>query len=119
MRGYSIAWVNHPSNIKCRGVCVYYKALLPLKFLDIKYLQECTNLEIIIGDNLCSFIILYRSLSKTHGDFETFIKFLGLNLDEINKKILSKLSLLLILMLRAKHGLKMTKHRMKGPSLIF
>ena len=119
MHGYSIAWVNHPSNIKCGGVCVYYKALLPLKFLDIKYLQECTNLEIIIGDNLCSFIILYRSLSQTHGDFETFIKFLGLNLDEINKKILSKLSLLLILMLRAKHGLKMTKHRMKGPSLIF
>ena len=68
MHGYSIAWVNHPSNIKCGGVCVYYETLLPLKFLDIKYLQECTILEIIIGDNLCSFIILYRSLSQTHGN---------------------------------------------------
>ena len=36
--GYSIARVDHPSNIKCSGVCVYYKTSLPLKRLDIKYL---------------------------------------------------------------------------------
>ena len=59
---------------------------LPLKLLDIKFLQECINLELIIGDNLCSFIILYRSASQNDDDdFETFIT-LELNLDEINKK---------------------------------
>ena len=58
---------------------------LPLKLLDIKFLQECINLELIIGDNLCSFIILYRSASQNDYDFETFIT-LELNLDEINKK---------------------------------
>ena len=42
-----------------------------------------------------------------------------LNLDEINEKILSLLSLLVILMLRAKLGLKTTEHRTKDPSLIF
>ena len=39
----------------------------------------------IIGDNLCSFVILYRS-SQTHDDFETFMKNFDLNLDKINKK---------------------------------
>ena len=63
--GYSIAQVDHPSNIKRGGVCIYYKTLLPLKLLDIKYLQECINLELIIGDSLCSFIILYRLPSQT------------------------------------------------------
>ena len=58
----------------------------PLKLLDIKYLQECINLELIIADNLCSFIILYRSESKTLNNFENFMKNFELNLDEINKK---------------------------------
>ena len=84
--GYSIARVDHPSNIKRGGVCVCYKTSLPLKLLDIKYLQECINLELIIGDNLCSFIILYRSPSQAHDDFENFMKNFELNLDEINKK---------------------------------
>ena len=87
--GYSIARVDHPSNIKRGGVCVCYKTSLPLKLLDIKYLQECINLELIIGDNLCSFIILYRSPSQAHDDFENFMKNFELNLDEINKKFLS------------------------------
>ena len=106
---YSIGY-SHPSNTKRVGVCVYYKAPLPLKLLDIKYLQECINLALIIGDNLCSFIIPYRSPSQTRDDFETFMKNIELNLDEINKKILSYLSLLVILMLRTKLGLKMAKH---------
>ena len=63
-----------------------------MKLLDLKYLPECINLELIIGDNLIiiiiidSFIILYRSPSQTHDDFETFLKNFELNLDEINKK---------------------------------
>ena len=81
--GYSIARVDHPSNTK-RGV--YYKTSLSLKLLNIKHLQECINLELIIGDNLCSFIILYRSPSQTRDDFETFMKNFELNLDKINKK---------------------------------
>ena len=82
--GYSIARVDRPSNTKRGGVCVFYKTLLPLRLLDIKYLQECINLELVIGDKLCSFIILYRSPSQTHDDFETFMKKFELNLDEIN-----------------------------------
>ena len=87
--GYSTATVDHPSNTKHGGACVYYKTSLPSKLLDIKYLQECMNRELIIGDNLRSFITLCRSPSQTHDDFETFMKNFELNLDKINKKILS------------------------------
>ena len=83
---YSIARVDYPSNIKHCGVYVYYKTSLPLKLLHIKYLQQYINLELIICDNLCSFIIFDRSPSQTHDDFETFMKNCELNLDEINKK---------------------------------
>ena len=58
MPGYSTAQVDQPSSIKRSGACVYYKTSLPLKLLNIKYLQKCINLELIIGDNLCNFIIL-------------------------------------------------------------
>ena len=57
-----------------------------MNLLNIKCLQECINLELINGDNLCSFIKLYRSPSQTHDDFETFMKNFELILDEINKK---------------------------------
>ena len=86
--GCSIARIDHSSNIKCSGVCVYYKTSLPLKLLNIKYLQERINLGLIIGYNLCSFIILYRSPSQTHGNFENFTKNSELNFDEIKKKII-------------------------------
>ena len=54
--GYSITRGDHISNTKRGGVCVYYKTSLPLKVLNIKYLQEYINLELIIGENLCSSI---------------------------------------------------------------
>ena len=90
-----------------------------MKLLDIKYLHECINLELKIGDNLCSFVILYRSPSQTHDNFENFMKSFELNLDEINK-----INAFLIVALgdfnaKSKIGLKMTKQRMKGLNLIF
>ena len=47
---YITARVDHPSNTKRCGVCVYYKTSLPLKVLDVKYLRECINIELIIGE---------------------------------------------------------------------
>ena len=54
-----------------------------------KLFKERINLELLIGDKLCSFIRLYRSPSQSHDNFETFMKNLELNIDEINKIILS------------------------------
>ena len=52
---------DHPANTKRGGVCLYYKTCLPLRVLDIQYLNECINFELKIGDKLCTFVVLYRS----------------------------------------------------------
>ena len=59
--GYNITWFNHLSNIKRGGVCVYYKTSLALHVLDIKYLQECINLELIIGHQV-KLITIWKTL---------------------------------------------------------
>ena len=46
---YNIIRKNHPSNTKHGGVWIYYKNTLPLKLINIKYLQECITFEIRIG----------------------------------------------------------------------
>ena len=40
--------------------------------MSIHYLQECINFELKIGDKLCNFIFLNRSVSQTQDEFETF-----------------------------------------------
>ena len=81
--GYNLYRLDHPSNIKRGGVCIYYKISVPLKIKNIQYLQECINFEIKIKDKLCNFITLYRSPNKCQDDFESFINNNELNLDSI------------------------------------
>ena len=81
--GYNLYRVDHPSNIKRGGVCIYYKISLLLKIKNIQYLQECINFEIKIKDKLCNFITLYRSPNQCQDDFESFINNFELNLDSI------------------------------------
>ena len=40
--GYSTVRADHPSNIKRAGVLLYYKSFLPIKLIDVNYLNECT-----------------------------------------------------------------------------
>ena len=70
--GYNLIRSDHPSNKKRGGVCIFYKNSLPLRVLSIHYLQECINFELKIGDKLCNFISLYRSLSQSPDEFENF-----------------------------------------------
>ena len=62
---------DHPSNTKRGGTCLYYKNNLPLKVINIGYLNECLTLELRIGDKICNFVVLYRSPSQSD-EFETF-----------------------------------------------
>ena len=39
--GYNLVLSDHPSNSKRVGVCIYYKEALPLKVININYLNEC------------------------------------------------------------------------------
>ena len=66
IQGYNLARCDHPSNSKRGGVCIYYKDSLPLKIIDIQYLQECINFHLIIGVKLCHFITLFQSPHQCH-----------------------------------------------------
>ena len=72
---------DHPTTSKRGGVCIYHKDSLPLKIIDIQYLQECINFYMNIDDKLCPFIVLYRSPNQSHDEFNSFTKHLELNLD--------------------------------------
>ena len=78
--GYNLVRSDHPSNKKRGGVCTYYKSYLPLRIININYLNECVRFELMVGDKLCPFIALYRSPSQSQGQFESFKENLELNL---------------------------------------
>ena len=80
IQGYNLVRCDHPTNGKRGGVCIYYRDSLPLKIIDIQYLQECINFHLIIGDKLCHFITLYRSPNHSLDEFNSFINNLELNL---------------------------------------
>ena len=77
---------DHPSNSKRGGVCIYHKNSIPLRVLDIYYLQDCINFEIRFGDKLCNFISLNRSSNQSNETFNTFANDLELNLDLVLAK---------------------------------
>ena len=66
-------------------MCLYYKCSLPLKVIDVSYLQECISFEVKIGDKIYNFVSLYGSPSQTKDGFENVFKNLELNLEHINK----------------------------------
>ena len=84
--GYNLVRSDHPANTKRGGVCLYYKTCLPLRVLDIQYLNECINFELKIGDKLCTFVALYRSPNQSLDNFETFIDNFELNLEAFSRK---------------------------------
>ena len=79
--GYTLIRTDNPNNTKRGGVCIYYLNSLPLKVLDIQFLNECINFEINIGGKMCNFLCLYRSPSQTRDTFEAFADNLELTLD--------------------------------------
>ena len=66
--GYNVVKADHPSNTKKGGACIYFKNSLPLRVLDIQFLQECINFEIKVADKTCNFISLYRSPSQSKNE---------------------------------------------------
>ena len=60
---------------------LYCKSYLPLRIIDINYLNECVRFELMVGDKLCKFIELYRSPRQFQDQFESFKGNLELNLE--------------------------------------
>ena len=78
--------MDHPSNIKRGGVCLYYKCSLTLKVIEVFYLQECINFEVITGKRTCNFVSICRFPGQTTDEFDNFIKNLENDLEHIAKK---------------------------------
>ena len=82
--GYTLVRLNHPSNNKRGGVCIYYKSFLPSQsILNVQYLQGSVWFEIKIGNKTCNFLSLYRSPSQGQDDFETLTENIKLNLENL------------------------------------
>ena len=79
--GYTLVRSDHPSNTKRGGVCLYYKNNLPLRVINIGYLNECLTLELTVGDKTCNFVVLYSSPSHSQDKFETFSDNFEMTLD--------------------------------------
>ena len=84
--GYTLVRSDHPSNTKRGGVCLYYKNNLPLRVINIGYLNECLTLELTVGDKTCNFVVLYRSPSQSQDEFETFSDNFKMTLDILAQK---------------------------------
>ena len=73
VQGYDLIRADHPSNVKRGGVCIYYKNHLPLKLTNINFLHEYLTIELNIKNKLYVVVALYRSSSKSHNEFPSFI----------------------------------------------
>ena len=91
---YELIRVDHSSNSKRGGVCVYYGNSLPLKILNIFYSQECIVFELKIGNKSCKIVSLHISPNQSQDEFETFTN----NLELILYKIFKTNTFLVILL---------------------
>ena len=62
--GYNLVRCDRSSNSKRGKVFIYYKETLPLRKIDVNYLNDSIRFKLKIGEKLCSFITLYRSPSR-------------------------------------------------------
>ena len=67
--GFDLIRADHPSKTKRGGVCIYYRNLLPLKLINICYLNEYITFEIKLVDKICNFVSSYRSRNQSE-DYE-------------------------------------------------
>ena len=84
--GYNLVRSNHPLSSKRGEVWIYYKNYLPLKIIAVNCLSECINFEIIIGNNICNYITLYRSPAQNQDDFQAFTDNLQVNVETLAKR---------------------------------
>ena len=81
---FDLIRADHPSNTKRGGVCIYYRNFLPLKLINIHYLNECIPFEIKLGDKICNFVSLWGSPNQSEDDFENFCNNFELTLDAVS-----------------------------------
>ena len=56
--GYTLTRADHTGNVKCLGICIYYKSFLALRVLNFGFLNKFLNPELLIGMKFCNFLSL-------------------------------------------------------------
>ena len=82
---YTLVRSYHPSNTKRGGVCLYHKNYLPLRVINIGYLNEYLTLELTVGGKTYNFAVLYRSPSQSQ-DIKTISDNFEMTLDILAQK---------------------------------
>ena len=81
--GYELIRVDHPSNQKRGGICIYHKDFLPIKVNNISCLKECLNFSLSVYGKQCNITLIYRSPSQSSEEFDKCLSNFGFLLDYI------------------------------------
>ena len=84
--GCNMSCAGHPSGNRRGRTCNYYKKPLPIKMLNIYYLQECICFDLKIGSKLCIIVSIYRLPSQTADEFENFLNKSNVTMKPITQK---------------------------------
>ena len=72
--GHNMSRADHLPRNRRGGVSICYKESLPIKILNINYIQECICFYLIIGTKRCTNVSLYRSPRQSAHEFEIIFK---------------------------------------------
>ena len=86
LEGYKLVRADHPNNVKRGGVCIYYKESLPVRVINLPYLQEALLLELNDQNKKIIISSLYRSSSQNSEEFESFLTNFEHLLSDINAR---------------------------------
>ena len=73
LNGYNFIRVDHPSNTKRGGVCIFYKETLAVCIVNSLNFNEYIVCEVSIQNIKCYIGVIYRSPSQNIIEFENFI----------------------------------------------
>ena len=71
LEGYKLVRPDHPNNVERGGVCIYYKESLPVRVINLPYLQGALVLELNEQNKKIIISSLYRCSSQN--SFESFL----------------------------------------------
>ena len=72
LEGYKLVRADHPNNVNWGGVCIYYKESLPVRVINLPYLQEALLLELNDQNKKIIISSLYALPVKTEKNSKGF-----------------------------------------------
>ena len=86
LEDYKLVRADHPNNVKRGEVCIYSKESLPVRVINLPYLQEALLLELNDQNKKIIISSLYRSPSQNSEEFESFLTNFEHLLSDINAR---------------------------------